>query len=154
MRANSKLAGVAILSLTMTAVVALVASCDPARPMDEHQLAILETVWNQAHERGDADTLDKLWAEDLQVAVPKMPVMSKAQALGFARSGRMKFERYATSGLVIHVYGDAGVVTGKMERVRTLNEKQITDHWQFTKVYVRKSGKWRVVAFHASEAPE
>ena len=78
--------------------------------------------------------------------------MSKQDVLGVARSGRMKFERYATSDVVIRVYDHAAVVTGKLERVRTLNGQTVTDHWQFTKVYVRKSGRWRVVDFHASEA--
>jgi len=27
------------------------------------------------------------------------------------------------------------------------------DRWQFTKTYVRRQGRWQVVAFHASEAP-
>jgi uncharacterized protein DUF4440 len=84
--------------------------------------------------------------------VPKMPVMTKAEALAFARSGRMKFQRYETTGLRIRVYGDSAVVTGRLRRTRTLNGKVVDDDWRYTKVYVRSKGEWRVVAFHASEA--
>ena len=45
--------------------------------------------------------------DDLEVAVPKMPVMKKADVLEFARSGRMKFSRYETSDVRVRVYGDA-----------------------------------------------
>ena len=81
-----------------------------------------------------------------------MPVMTEAEVLGFARSGRMKFFRYATSDLRFRVYGDAAVVTGRLQRTRTLNGNEISDDWRFTKAYVREIAKWRVVSFHASEA--
>jgi ketosteroid isomerase-like protein len=80
--------------------------------VDSRELERLEKVWNEAHENGDAATFESLWADDLEVAVPKMPVMTKSQALSFARSGRMKFLHYTTSDLRVRVYGDAAVVTG------------------------------------------
>lgn len=118
---------------------------------DVNELLRLETVWNQAHEKGDAATLDALWDDDLQVAVPRMPVMSKAEALTFARSGRMKFQRYQTSDVKVRVYGDAAVVTGLLNRTRIMDGKTLEDNWRFTKVYVRRDGKWKVVAFHSAE---
>jgi hypothetical protein len=131
-------------------IIPLAASATEAE--DVAELTRLETVWNQAHVKGDAEALDRLWAEELEVAMPKMPVMTKAGALKFARSGRMKFERYETSDLKIRIYGGAAVVTGRLERSRTLNGQTVDDDWRFTKVYVRRDGQWRVVSFHASEA--
>lgn len=84
--------------------------------------------------------------------VPRMPVMTKETALSFARSGRMKFLRYGTSDIHVRVYGDAAVVTGRLERARTMNGQGLTDDWRFAKVYIREAQKWRVVAFQASEA--
>lgn len=128
----------------------LPASGDAADPA---VLERLEQPWNEAHLRGDADTLDRLWADDLVVTVPKMPVFSRADALAIARSGRLRFERYETSEIRARVYGDCGVVTGRLRRTRHLADKTVEDDWQFTKVYLRRDGFWRVVAFHASEAP-
>jgi ketosteroid isomerase-like protein len=117
------------------------------------ELLRLEKVWNDAHLKGDAETLAWLWSDDLQVIVPKMPVMTKSDALAFARSGRMKFEKYATSNVRVRFFGDAAVVTGEMKRSRTLNGQSVDDDWQFTKVYLRKGRGWQVVIFHASDAP-
>jgi len=114
----------------------------------------LESLWNEAHEKGDASALEKLWADDLEVTVPRMPVMSKSDVLGFARSGRMKFQRYQTSDLKVRVYGDAAIVSGRLQRTRTLNGKTVDDDWRFTKLYIRREGRWQVVAFHASEAAQ
>jgi ketosteroid isomerase-like protein len=114
------------------------------------ELSRLEIVWNSAHIRGDAEALDRLWSDDLVVTVTNMPVMTKPDAIGFLRSGRMRFQRYETSDIRIRLYGDAAVVTGRLERTRTINGREIDDNWRFTKMYVREAGRWKVVAWHAS----
>jgi ketosteroid isomerase-like protein len=142
-----------IAALAFTISLAAASSlAQSTRDADVKELERLETVWNEAHERGDSNALDDLWADDLEVTVPKMPVMTRAEALGFARSGRMKFLHYSTSDLRFRIYGDAAVVTGRLQRTRTLNGNEISDDWRFTKTYVRETGKWRVVSFHASES--
>jgi Domain of unknown function (DUF4440) len=120
---------------------------------DTRELMHLEDVWNQAHLSGDAEALGHLWADDLEIAVPHMAVMTRIEALSFARSGRMKFLRYETSDQHIRVYGDAAVVTGHLLRTRILNGNKVSDDWHFTKVYIRLAHEWRVVSFQASDSP-
>ena len=119
----------------------------------EAEVLALEEVWDEAHLHGDAGALEDLWASDLVVTVPRMPVLTRDDAVAMARSGRIRFDRYESSGIHARIYGDTAIVTGKLERVRRRDGQVEEDHWQFTKVYQRKQGKWRVVAFHASEAP-
>ena len=140
--------------LQLVAVVVSAATPDswPTQAADSAVLLRLEVVWNRAHVTGDTSNLADLWAQDLVVAVPGMPVMSKADLLGFWRSGRSTITRYETSNLRVRVYGEAAVVTGRLSRDRSFNARTATDHWQFTKVYARSSGRWRVVAYHASVA--
>ncbi|HLY62769.1 MAG TPA: nuclear transport factor 2 family protein [Terriglobia bacterium] len=123
-----------------------------AESSDEAEFTRLEAVWNNAHLQGDADALDRLWAEELIVTVPKMPVMTRTDAVAFSRSGRMKFLRYETSDLRTRVYGDAAIVTGRLLRTRNVNGKDMSDDWRFIKVYVRREGRWQVVAWQASES--
>lgn len=140
--------------LTISLMVSGASFGQSTRESDVRALEKLETVWNEAHEHGNPNALEALWADDLEVVVPRMPVMTKAEALSFARSGRMKFLHYTTSNIRIRVYGDAAVVTGRLQRTRVLNGQEISDDWRFTKVYVRESPGWRVVSFHASEAAQ
>jgi ketosteroid isomerase-like protein len=119
---------------------------------DVAELVHLESVWNDSHLRGDADALDRLWADDLVVVVPKMAPLAKTEALGFLRSGRMKFSRYETSEVVVRRYGDTAVATGRLRRSREIGGRVLDDDWRFIKVYLRRAGAWRVVAFHASGA--
>jgi len=155
MEANLRsLAYSAMLLLALTLVSPTTIVCQSSVVSDTAELNQLEKIWNESHERGDADALDALWADDMEVAVPKMPVMQKADVLKFARSGRMKFIRYQTSDTHIRLYGDAAVVTGRLQRTRVMNGQEISDDWCFTKTYVRQGGHWKVVSFHASEAAQ
>jgi ketosteroid isomerase-like protein len=139
----------------MAWLIAAVLSASPAglNLQDPVDFGRLEETWNAAHRTGDAAALDRLWADDLEVDVPRMPAMSKTEALAFARTGRMRFERYETSQIKVRTYGDTAVVTGRLQRTRTLNDTKTTDDWRFTKVYARQHGAWLVVSFHASESP-
>jgi len=126
----------------------------PARrarePVDIAELRRLEKVWNDAQLSSDAAALDRLWADDLVVTVPNMPLMDKTESLQFVRSGKIKFQIYKTSDLRIRVYRDSAVVTGQLERTRSDNRGEFEDDWRFTKVYVRRGGRWQVVAWHGS----
>jgi hypothetical protein len=141
------------MSLLIASAVAFVLWQSSASPADTEELMRLERVWNQAHEKGDVKPLEQLWADDIEIALPKMPVMTRSEALDFFRSGRMKFDHYETSDLNARVYGGAAIVTGRLVRTRSLLGVTTTDEWRFIKAYVRQSGRWRVVAFHASDAP-
>lgn len=120
----------------------------------EAELTKLETQWNNAHLKGDADTLDKLFADELVVTVQGMPLMYKAQSLRITRSGIVKFKKYETTDVKIQVFGDAAVVTGLLARTRIRGEQQSEDKWRFTKTYVKRNGTWQVVAWHGSDAPK
>ena len=117
---------------------------------DLKELHRLEAVWNDAHVKGDADALDKLWANDLIVTVAGMPTMNKADSLSMVRSGRMLFVKYETSDLRVRPLGGAALVTGRVHRVRSMTGKEVADDWRFTKVYAMSQGRWQVIAWHAS----
>jgi hypothetical protein len=125
---------------------------NPQQATDIQELGRLETAWNEAYVRGDADTIGRLCAEDLTVAMSEMPVLTKASSLQILRSGRVRFKRYETSDVRIRVYDNAAVVTGRLERTREAQGHEGNDAWQFTKVYIRRDGNWQVVAWHASTA--
>ena len=117
---------------------------------DVKELTRLEQVWNDAHLRGDAAALEKIWAEDLFVTMPDMPVMNKEESLAIWKAGKMKFDIYKTSDIRIKVYGNSAVVTGQLVRIRDAQSTKFEDDWRFTKVYVRRDGRWQVVAWHGS----
>jgi uncharacterized protein (TIGR02246 family) len=142
------------LALLLVAVAVLQASPGAGAKKDSgrHELDRLEAEWNAAHVRGDAAALARIFAEDVVVVVPGMRMMTKADSLGMFTSGRMKFERYETSETNLRTYDDTAIVTGRLRRTRVIAGATAHDDWRFTKVYVRRDGRWQVVSFHASNS--
>lgn len=121
---------------------------------EAQEILRLEAVWNQAHLRGDVAALDALCAADLTVIVPGMNPMSKADILGFWKSGRAKVTQYETTDVRVVVRGRTAVATGRLARTRDFNGAVMNDRWHFTKTYAHEGGRWVLVAYHASEAPK
>jgi enterochelin esterase family protein len=129
----------------------------PAVPQENPavtELTRLESVWNDAHLKADAETLGALLADDAVITIPGMGAMSKEQSLGVLKQGVMKFTRYQTTEIRVRTYENAATVSGRLTRTRSVGQKSADDNWLFTKAYVRRAGKWVVVAFTASPAQE
>lgn len=143
------LATLVTLAWTILSAVAM----QSASP-DAEEIRRLETVWNEAHLRGDVPALDAICATDLSVVVPGMNPMSKADILGFWKSGRARITHYETTDVRVMVRGRTAIATGRLARTRDFNGTVINDRWQFTKTYANDDGRWVLVAYHASEAPK
>lgn len=139
-----------MLSLLLVAIALVQAPAGAQTDADVAALTRLETEWNTAHIRGDAAVLERLFADDVVIMVPAMRVMTKADAVGMFTSGRMKFDRYETSETKFRVFDTTAIVTGRLRRTRVTGGTTVDDDWRFTKVYVRRAGRWQVVSFHAS----
>lgn len=143
-----------VLPVLLAAAVASAPPVQQANAPVADEVQRLEREWNDAHLRADGDAMDRLCADDLVVIVPGMKPMTKAESIGVLRSGRMKFERYETSEVEVHLYGDVAIALGRLRRTRSRNGTSAEDDWRFTKTYARRNGRWQVVVFHASPAAE
>ncbi len=133
-------------------LVLAMASTPAQTTKDSLEILRLESVWNNAHLASDAAALDSLWADEFQVFVPGMRTMNKSDVLEFVRSGRMKFQRYETSGTLVSVSADSAIVSGVVFRLRIMKDQSVEDRWRFTKRLVRRSDRWRVVSWSAEPA--
>lgn len=114
----------------------------------------LELAWNRAHLEADTHALDALWADDITIVVPGMAPLGKADALNMWRTVPVKFTQYESEGVSARVEGTTAVVTGGIARARTFGGRSAKERWYFTKVYRLSGNAWRVIVFHASNAPE
>src|SRR5690349_5240321 len=119
----------AVLTFLMTIVSAQAADTHDAAAVAE--ITRLEEIWNTGHEHGDAQALEKLWADDFVVTVPGMRMMTKDDVIGVWRNGLIGFQRYETSDVRIRVYENAAIVTGRLLRSRSTNGRMVDDDWRF-----------------------
>lgn len=119
----------------------------------KEELLELESRWNVAHVYADTTTLFRLWAEDIIVIVPEMRPFTKDDLKSAWRSGRSHITRYETSDVTVRGYDLTAVVEGTLIREQSISSHAVTNHWRYTKIYVKRDGEWKVVSYHASPLP-
>jgi ketosteroid isomerase-like protein len=107
----------------------------------------METDRAAAVVKGDVETLGKATSEDYTLINVNGQMLDKAQTMEAIKSGQIKLTADELSDMKVRVYGNTAVVTGKADVRGTIAGKDATGQVMFTRVHVKKGGKWQSVAF-------
>ena len=144
----------ALLSLVIAAV-AFAQTPPAADPIAE--VRALEREWLDAYEKHDAEAMKRIVADDFTIYFGDGSMQTKADILAMlARGAGKPGPAFTTEDVRARVYGDTVILTG-----RVITEMQRADGTKsrsasrYTDTYVRRGGKWQVVASHlgAEKAP-
>ena len=104
----------------------------------------------QAQIHADRVALDRIYADDFIGIGPSGRVRTKPQVLADFTSHDLKFQSITTDDVRIRVYGNTVVETGRSTMVGQDKGKVVPRDNRFTRVWVRRQGRWRIVANHYS----
>ena len=113
----------------------------------QEQLKKLETDRSAAVVKGDVETLEKQTSDDYTLINMNGQMSDKSQMVAAFKSGQTKLTSDDLSDLKVRVYGNTAVITGKADVKGTLGGSDATGQIIFTRVYVKKGGRWQSVAF-------
>jgi hypothetical protein len=68
-------------------------------------------------------------------------------------AGEFKLVSYDVDEMKVFVYGKTAVVTGRVTTVSRGKDREVTNKSRFTDVFVRRDGRWQIVAGHSSGIP-
>ena len=108
----------------------------------EHQLA-------ETYKAGDCAAWGAMLAPEWSVTHITGQVITKAQALEMCVAAKGQIAQAASDDISVRVFGDAAVVTGRTT-FSTSGANPVAIILRFTDVFVRRSGRWLVVASHAT----
>jgi ketosteroid isomerase-like protein len=135
-------------ALVLAAVFSAVTLIGSARAEDvQEQLKKLETDRSAAIVKGDVATLEKQTSDDYSLINMNGQVSDKSQMVNAFKTGQSKLTSDDLSDLKVRVYGNTAVITGKADVKGTLAGNDATGQIMFTRVYVKKDGRWQSVAF-------
>jgi uncharacterized protein (TIGR02246 family) len=101
----------------------------------------------RAYQAGDAAALGHLLTEDYTLTDSRGQVTTREQDLAEVRSGAARYVRFENRDMRVRIHGDAAIVTGRTH-IETANGQRAV--FQFTDTLIRRDGRWRVAASHAT----
>ena len=119
----------------------------------EEELKKLETDRAAAAVKGDVATLEKQTSDDYTFINLYGQMSDKSQMVNNFKTGRTKLTSNEVSDMKVRVYGNAAVITGKVDVAGTMAGKDTKGQIMFTRVYVKKGGSWQSVAFQQTLVP-
>lgn len=113
----------------------------------EEQIKKMERDRAAAVVKGDVAAIEGLTSDDYTLINANGQLSDKAKTMNDIKTGVIKLTANEVSDLRVRVYGDTAVVTGKSSAKGTIGGRELKGPVMFTRVYVKKNGKWQSVAF-------
>lgn len=101
---------------------------------------------NEALQKGDIATLERIYSDDLVYANASGALLSKAQHLADIKARKLIFRSFKHEDVETTVHEDTGVVTGISKSVVEYQGSVSSSNRRFLNVFVKKNGHWLCVA--------
>lgn len=116
----------------------------------EKDILKLENDWLVAWQKKDSAFLQKLWADEYLDTDYDGQTYTKGQDLANVTNSGTSVTSFSLTEMKVHTYGDTAVVTGLNSMKSTFNGRDSSGAYRFTDVFVKRDGRWQVVATQAS----
>lgn len=112
---------------------------------DQNTVAAFDAEYQAAVKINDADTMNRILADDFVVVTGTGKFYTKADLLNIARTKRIQYEHQEDTNKTVRVWGDTAVVTATLWLKGVDQRKAFDWHVWFSDTYVRTPSGWRYV---------
>ena len=133
---------------------------DPQDQDAEHEIRQLEAQLSRAVVTGDRAFYERVFAEDFTHTSHSGKFKTRAEWMaenkfenrqGKPDAGKTVYEAFEVDDLAVRIYGDTAVVSGRSTpKGRTAKGEPMRGQYRFLRVWVKRHGTWRVVAFQGT----
>ncbi|MEK6335934.1 MAG: nuclear transport factor 2 family protein [Acidobacteriota bacterium] len=143
-------------SITCLILIVLTVGVGFASSQDDavHSVQKLERAWLDAYEQHDEKAMNTIVADDFTITFPNGSIQTKAQIMSSLKRPRspggptMKFHTEEVQG---RAYGDTVILSGRVvTEYQRDGQTTSKEQQRYTDTYVRRDGRWQVVASHLS----
>ncbi len=117
---------------------------------DKAAVAALDTEYQLAVQNNDAETMDRILADDFILVLGDGRVFNKTDLLNAAKNEDEIYEYQEDSQQTVRVWGDTAVVTALLRSKGTSAGKPFEHKLWFSDTYVRTPSGWRYAFGQAS----
>lgn len=144
----------ALFCLSICAQQAKKSKGEPSKT--EAELIRLEQEIGAANIRRDKAFFERVEADEFIFTASNGEVVTKKQDVASLDepAGEIKLVSYDVDDVKVMIYGKVAVVTGRTTTLSRGANREITRRSRFTDVFIKRGGRWQIVAGHASSIPE
>jgi ketosteroid isomerase-like protein len=101
--------------------------------------------------KGDLEFFERILAEEFTHTTQSGVMRDRKQWLANHKAGQSPYDALNTQDLKALDYGDVVVVTGRIQpQGRTSTGQPIEGEYRFLRVWVKRDGQWKAVAFQST----
>ena len=121
----------------------------------DQENAVLQTERElcSAYLKGDTDAIAQGVMEDYTLTNSTGKITTRADDIEEAKKNDPKYEVIENLDMKMRVHGDTGIVTGRTRGKGISGGKPFDWQFQFTDMFVKDGGRWRLYAGHVSKLP-
>jgi ketosteroid isomerase-like protein len=125
----------------------------PARPKSvsaEQELIKLEKEYSEAYVKHDLAALERLESDGIILTDSDGSVFAKREDIEEVKAGVLVVTSLVQDDMKVTVFGEAAVVTYRSTEKGQYRGKDYIGRFRYTDTWVKKAGRWQVVASHWS----
>jgi ketosteroid isomerase-like protein len=77
-------------------------------------------------------------------------VVGKADTIAARKTAQLRYDAIDVSDMVVRLYGNTAIVTARAAVKGTELGEEFSGPYRFTRVWVRRNGKWLTVSYQAT----
>jgi ketosteroid isomerase-like protein len=102
---------------------------------------------------GDFDAVAAMLADDLIYTHSSAKVETKTELLGLLKSGHYRYRAITPKDVTVHVYGETALASGLIDIDVTNAGQDLSLKLRFLEVWVKRGGRWQLVAWQSTRLP-
>jgi ketosteroid isomerase-like protein len=119
----------------------------------ERYIVDSERQWAEAVASGDTAVVERILADDYLGMDPDGGLYDKSTAISFTREGPKDFVSNHLNSVKVRFFGDTAIAQGSESWVRR-SGTPLRGRFAWTDTWIRRNGKWQIVASEDLIAPE
>src|SRR5438132_3218958 len=120
----------------------------------EQEIRTLEHEWFDSYVRGNRAAFDRMVAENAVMTYGNGKVGNKSEAIAEIKAPADASYSLTSDDVQVRLYGDTAIVTGRVTEKGTFNGRSLNSQSRYTDVWVRRNGRWQVVAAQSTRLPQ
>ena len=129
---------------------------NPEQSKVEAELLQLERDIGEANIKRDKGFFERVEADEFIFTDSGGGITTKAEDVASLDkpAGEFKLISYLVDEMKVSIYGKTAVVTGRTTTTSRGKDHEVTNKSRFTDVFVKRDGRWQLVAGHSSRIRE